>query len=97
MTTELGAKAGMVPPTGPAVADLDVPEWLGVQPGATQMVGHSVDGFTVGTPVLIPEDYVADLSVRLGLYRRIATVVDPVPVDTASGFGASLDGLGRIR
>lgn len=23
----------------------------GVQPGATQMVGHSVDGFTVGTPV----------------------------------------------
>src|SRR5207302_10207360 len=27
---------------------------------------------TVGTPVLIPEHYVADLGVRLGLYRRIA-------------------------
>jgi transcription-repair coupling factor (superfamily II helicase) len=27
---------------------------------------------TIGTPVLIPEDYVTDLSVRLGLYRRIA-------------------------
>ncbi len=27
---------------------------------------------TIGTPVLIPENYVADLSVRLGLYRRIA-------------------------
>ena len=27
---------------------------------------------TIGTPVLIPEDYVADLSVRLGLYRRLA-------------------------
>jgi transcription-repair coupling factor (superfamily II helicase) len=27
---------------------------------------------TVGTPVLIPESYVADLGVRLGLYRRIA-------------------------
>jgi len=27
---------------------------------------------TVGTPVLIPEAYVADLGVRLGLYRRIA-------------------------
>jgi transcription-repair coupling factor (superfamily II helicase) len=27
---------------------------------------------TIGTPVLIPEDYVADLGVRLGLYRRIA-------------------------
>src|SRR5947209_11298512 len=27
---------------------------------------------TIGTPVLIPEVYVADLGVRLGLYRRIA-------------------------
>jgi transcription-repair coupling factor (superfamily II helicase) len=27
---------------------------------------------TIGSPVLIPENYVADLSVRLGLYRRIA-------------------------
>jgi transcription-repair coupling factor (superfamily II helicase) len=27
---------------------------------------------TIGTPVLIPDTYVADLSVRLGLYRRIA-------------------------
>src|SRR4051794_19357000 len=26
---------------------------------------------TIGMPVLIPEDYVADLSVRLGLYRRV--------------------------
>ena len=31
---------------------------------------------TIGTPVLIPEDYVADLSVRLGLYRRIAQLSD---------------------
>ncbi|HTQ33989.1 MAG TPA: transcription-repair coupling factor [Stellaceae bacterium] len=31
---------------------------------------------TVGTPVLIPEDYVTDLSVRLGLYRRIAGLAD---------------------
>jgi transcription-repair coupling factor (superfamily II helicase) len=29
---------------------------------------------TVGTPVLIPEDYVADLSVRLALYRRLAEI-----------------------
>ena len=27
---------------------------------------------TVGMPVMIPEDYVADLSVRLSLYRRLA-------------------------
>jgi transcription-repair coupling factor (superfamily II helicase) len=31
---------------------------------------------TVGTPVLIPEAYVADLGVRLGLYRRIAQLAD---------------------
>jgi transcription-repair coupling factor (superfamily II helicase) len=31
---------------------------------------------TIGTPVLIPEDYVADLSVRLALYRRLADVED---------------------
>ena len=30
----------------------------------------------LGTPVLIPEAYVADLGVRLGLYRRIASVAD---------------------
>src|SRR5438067_5605622 len=27
---------------------------------------------TIGTPVLIPEDYITDLSVRLSLYRRLA-------------------------
>ena len=31
---------------------------------------------TIGTPVLIPEAYVADLGVRLGLYRRIAALAD---------------------
>jgi transcription-repair coupling factor (superfamily II helicase) len=31
---------------------------------------------TIGTPVLIPEAYVADLGVRLGLYRRIAQLSD---------------------
>src|SRR5438270_7866883 len=31
---------------------------------------------TIGTPVLIPENYVADLGVRLGLYRRIAQLSD---------------------
>ena len=37
---------------------------------------------TVGTPVLIPEDYVADLSVRLGLYRRIATVENEQEIES---------------
>jgi transcription-repair coupling factor (superfamily II helicase) len=30
----------------------------------------------IGTPVLIPEDYVADLPVRLALYRRLAEIED---------------------
>src|SRR6201981_1374030 len=36
---------------------------------------------TIGTPVLIPEDYVADLGVRLGLYRRIAGLLDRREID----------------
>ena len=42
---------------------------------------------TIGTPVLIPEDYVADLSVRLGLYRRLADLEDEREIDA---FGAEL-------
>jgi transcription-repair coupling factor (superfamily II helicase) len=42
---------------------------------------------TIGMPVLIPEDYVADLSVRLGLYRRLAEIEDEREID---GFGAEL-------
>ena len=42
---------------------------------------------TIGTPVLIPEAYVADLSVRLGLYRRLAGLTDATEIE---GFGAEL-------
>jgi transcription-repair coupling factor (superfamily II helicase) len=42
---------------------------------------------TIGMPVLIPEDYVADLSVRLGLYRRLADLEEDRDID---GFGAEL-------
>jgi len=35
----------------------------------------------LGMPVLIPESYVADLGVRLGLYRRIAALVDRAEID----------------
>jgi transcription-repair coupling factor (superfamily II helicase) len=47
----------------------------------------------VGTPVMIPEEYVPDLSVRLGLYRRLADLEDPAAVDAAAAemvdrFGA---------
>ncbi len=42
---------------------------------------------TIGTPVLIPEDYVADLSVRLSLYRRLAELDDERDIDA---FGAEM-------
>jgi transcription-repair coupling factor (superfamily II helicase) len=42
---------------------------------------------TIGTPVLIPEDYVADLSVRLSLYRRLADIEDEREIDS---FGAEM-------
>ena len=42
---------------------------------------------TVGTPVLIPEDYVPDLNLRLSLYRRLADLTDKSEID---GFGAEL-------
>jgi transcription-repair coupling factor (superfamily II helicase) len=42
---------------------------------------------TIGTPVLIPEDYVTDLPVRLALYRRLSEIED----DRAIGaFAAEL-------
>jgi transcription-repair coupling factor (superfamily II helicase) len=38
----------------------------------------------VGTPVMIPEVYVPDLSVRLGLYRRLADLENPADIDAAA-------------
>jgi transcription-repair coupling factor (superfamily II helicase) len=42
---------------------------------------------TIGTPVMIPEDYVADLPVRLALYRRLAEIEDEREIDA---FAAEL-------
>jgi transcription-repair coupling factor (superfamily II helicase) len=42
---------------------------------------------TIGTPVMIPDDYVADLPVRLALYRRLAEIEDERDID---GFAAEL-------
>ncbi|MBV9560493.1 MAG: transcription-repair coupling factor, partial [Bradyrhizobium sp.] len=42
---------------------------------------------TIGMPVLIPEDYVSDLSVRLSLYRRLA---DFETDDEIDNFAAEL-------
>jgi transcription-repair coupling factor (superfamily II helicase) len=42
---------------------------------------------TIGMPVLIPEDYVADLPVRLSLYRRLADLETEEEIET---FGAEM-------
>ena len=53
--------------------------------GPVLEAAHSADQWTpqitIGTPVLIPEGYVGDLTVRLGLYRRIATLIDRTEID----------------
>jgi len=42
---------------------------------------------TIGAPVMIPDDYVADLPVRLSLYRRLAEIDDEREIEA---FGAEL-------
>ena len=42
---------------------------------------------TVGTAVMIPEEYVPDLQLRLGLYRRLGELQSPEEIDA---FGAEL-------
>ncbi|MCO8144355.1 transcription-repair coupling factor [Rhodovulum tesquicola] len=48
----------------------------------------------LGVPVLIPDDYVADLDVRLGLYRRLSGLTTKVELE---GFAAELiDRFGKL-
>ncbi|QEN86592.1 transcription-repair coupling factor [Labrys sp. KNU-23] len=42
---------------------------------------------TIGTPVMIPEDYVPDLTLRLSLYRRLSSLDIDAEIDA---FGAEL-------
>jgi transcription-repair coupling factor (superfamily II helicase) len=49
--------------------------------------GQWAPQINLGVPVLIPEDYVPDLDVRLGLYRRLATLERKVEFE---GFAAEL-------
>ncbi len=59
--------------------------------GADGAQGEAADSFTpqinIGMPVLIPESYVADLNLRLSLYRRLSTLVDRAEIDA---FAAEL-------
>ena len=56
---------------------------LSLKAGLTQPAADRWSpSITIGTPVLIPEDYVADLSVRLALYRRLAEIEDERDIES---------------
>jgi methanogen homoaconitase large subunit len=56
MTTELGAKAGLVPPVGEALAGYAVPEWLGVREGARYVRTIDVDLEALSSQVSLPPE-----------------------------------------
>ncbi len=56
--------------------------------------GQWAPQINLGVPVLIPEDYVPDLDVRLGLYRRLSGLGSKVEME---GFAAELiDRFGKL-
>ncbi|MGF1630951.1 MAG: transcription-repair coupling factor [Kiloniellaceae bacterium] len=59
--------------------------------GSREAAEAPAESFTpqisIGMPVLIPDSYVADLNLRLGLYRRLSTLVDRTEIDA---FAAEL-------
>ena len=54
MTTELGAKAGLIPPVGPALSAYQAPDWLGVQEGASYCRTVEIDLSMLGSHVAVP-------------------------------------------
>ncbi|MPY66430.1 3-isopropylmalate dehydratase large subunit [Deinococcus sp. SDU3-2] len=68
MAVEVGAKAGIVAPTGPALASYDVPEWFGVQPGASYRRVLEVDLGALEPQIAAPSfvDNVTDLGAVAG-------------------------------
>lgn len=62
--------------------------------GLTDDDGQWAPQINLGVPVLIPEDYVPDLDVRLGLYRRLSNLTTKVELE---GFAAELiDRFGKL-
>ena len=55
--------------------------------GAGEDDGQWSPQITLGTPVMIPDDYVPDLQLRLQLYRRLSALEN---VDEIDGFGAEM-------
>ena len=59
----------------------------GQMEGLTEDDGQWAPQINLGVPVLIPETYVPDLDVRLGLYRRLSGLTTKVELE---GFAAEL-------
>ena len=59
----------------------------GEMEGLSDQDGQWAPSINLGVPVLIPEDYVPDLDVRLGLYRRLSNLHSKVELE---GFAAEL-------
>ena len=59
----------------------------GEMEGLSDQDGQWAPSINLGVPVLIPEDYVPDLDVRLGLYRRLSNLHTKVELE---GFAAEL-------
>ena len=57
------------------------------QTGLTAQAAEWTPQISLGTSVLIPEAYVQDLNIRLGLYRRLSTLVGQAEMDA---FAAEL-------
>lgn len=80
LSIEMGGKAGIVPPTGTAAADLAIPDWLAVQADAhyTQIVEVDLD--TLEPQVSVPHfvDNVVDVS------ELTKTAVDVVYLGTCT-------------
>jgi methanogen homoaconitase large subunit len=64
LSIEVGGKAGIIPPTGEAAAGLHVPDWLGVQEGATYKQIVDIDLEKLEPQVSVPHfvDNVVDLA-----------------------------------
>jgi len=80
LSIEVGGKAGIIAPTGDAAADLDVPEWLFVDPEATYARTVEIDLDTLEPQVAAPHyvDNVGDISEVAG------TKVDVVYLGTCT-------------
>ncbi len=73
-----------------AIAKIKAGEMEGLSEADTQWAPQ----INLGVPVLIPEDYVPDLDVRLGLYRRLSGLQSKVELE---GFAAELiDRFGKL-